>query len=171
MRAGWDQTWRDVASAVSRRSACSKRQVGAVVVARDNSQHWVGYNGPPARLTEAVEARWGVRTGTGCETYCPQATGALRPLVETETLTWPGCVAVHAEVNALIKSDPAGRAFGTVYVTAAPCWKCALAIANSGVITLVCPPWEDDRAELGHGVRTMFRMLGLVVNDREWETP
>lgn len=168
MRADWDQTWRDVAEAVSRRSACVKRQVGAVIVSADNTQHWVGYNGPPARLPEAIGARWAHRAGQGCSSYCPQAVSLQMPTEETVSLSWPGCVAVHAEVNALIKSDPSKRQGGVMYVTAAPCWKCALAIANSGVAVLVCPPWEDDRKELGHAVRTMFHMLSLTVNDKEW---
>ena len=167
-RSTWTQTWRDVATAVSRRSSCDKRQVGAIIVAKDNAQHWVGYNGPPARLPESMWSRWGVQQGRGCGFYCPQATGAQKLVSEPPSLSWPGCPAVHAEINALMKSDPAGREGGTAYVTAAPCWKCAVALANSGIAALVCPPWEDDRAELGHAVRTMFSMISLHVNDQEW---
>jgi deoxycytidylate deaminase len=76
-------------------------------------------------------------------------------------------VSVHAEVNALMQSHRDLRAGGTVYVTAAPCWKCLLAVCNSGARRLVCPPWEADRRELA---TACYRMLtNTQVKITHWE--
>lgn len=164
----WDQTWAAVADAIAARSHCSARQVGAVVVSEDNASHWVGYNGPPASLVESVKAALGLPDAKGCGFYCPQGQVASgRPLVRGGQLerdeSWSGCPSVHAEVNALMKSDPQRRSGGTAYTTAAPCWKCALAIANSGVRRLVSREWETDRIALRHDVRNMYEYLGMEI--------
>ena len=55
------------------------------------------------------------------------------------------CVAVHAEINALLFADRSAIEGGTLYVTAMPCWDCARAIANSGVSRVVFPvDWAED---------------------------
>lgn len=149
MRSTWDETWVAVASAVALRSDCSVRQVGALVASADNRDHWVGYNGPPG----GFQTPSGLAGQRGCENYCPQS--------QRESWGDPGasgapCVSIHAEVNALMQSDRSLRTGGTIYVTAAPCWKCALAVLNSGVARLVCPPWEQDRLELALRVNEMF---------------
>jgi dCMP deaminase len=158
MRPGWDRTWIAVAGAIAARSACSVRRVGAVVVTADNAAHWAGYNGPPAGLQEAVNETWDPRGSGACGFYCPQGSGRHGSFSEPHR--WFGCPSVHAEVNALMKSDPDRRRGGTVYVTAAPCWKCALAVANSGAARLVSPPWEADRQALAQDVRNLYELTG-----------
>lgn len=153
-RPDWDTTWMRVAADVARRSDCGVRRVGAVVVAPDNRDNWVGYNGPPAGFL----APQGPQDGLGCGNYCPQGREAAT-LGRWAPGKAPGptrCVSVHAEVNALMQSDRRLRSGGTVYVTAAPCWKCALAIANSGARRLVCPPWELERDELAMHVHRLL---------------
>lgn len=146
-RPTWDETWVAVASAIAARSRCEKRQVGCVLVSADNREHWVGYNGPPAGFWKPVE----LEGKPDCRFYCPQGASDRGTL----------CVSVHAEINALIQSSRRGREGGTAYVTAAPCWKCALALANSGVVQVVSPPYEADRAHEGEAVPRMFRMSGI----------
>ena len=146
MRAGWDETWQTVAGAIALRSACELRQVGAVVVSPGNDQHWVGYNGPPAPWRPARP--YGV--APLCSHYCPQAAlGA----------NW--CVSIHAEVNALMKSDPVQRRGGLFVVTAGPCWKCALAIANSGVARVSWPTYEPEREDLSIKVSVLMEQCGI----------
>lgn len=159
-RPGWDETWLAVASAIAGRSDCEPRQVGVVIVSPDNRDHWVGYNGPPAGYLESC----GIRRPNGCRNYCSQGAGASER--GSGLLEGLLCVAVHAEINALMQSDRALRAGGTVYSTAAPCWKCALAVANSGVSRLVCPPYEPERDALAdevikvmHASRVDFTIL------------
>lgn len=159
MRATWDETWVSVAGDVAGRSACNVRQVGAVIVSADNRDHWVGYNGPPGGFREPS----GLLAAGGCGNYCPQG------LAASQGAQGPPCVSIHAEVNALMQSDRRLREGGAVYVTAAPCWKCALAIANSGVSRLVCPRWEDGRRQLGREVRDAYRRTpGMTIDHEPW---
>lgn len=178
MRPSWDETWTAVASAIAARSLCEKRQVGAVVVSGDNRDQWVGYNGAPGGLRDDL----GSPESSRCSNYCPQ--GSCEPeRVPVGTLCSPDeewvygpdpsagqpCVAIHAEVNALMQSDRLLRTGGTIYVTAAPCLKCALAIANSGVRRLVCPDWEPERRGTATLVWDVFqRTPGMTIDLGPW---
>ena len=127
-RPTWDKTWMDTAAVVARRSKCSRRLVGAILV--DDHDRFVasGYNGPPA----------GMPSEGPCENWCQRAHAPGGP-------TYLNCVAVHAEINALLFADRSRMEGGTLYVTAMPCWDCTRAIANSGVSRVVFPvQWEDD---------------------------
>jgi deoxycytidylate deaminase len=74
------------------------------------------------------------------------------------------CTAVHAEMNALLHSSRAERAGGTLYVTGWPCWQCALAVANSGVATVVSvdPDLGPGRRQAGRAAEVL-RRSGLEV--------
>jgi dCMP deaminase len=167
-RPSWDETWMSVAASVALRSRCSVRRVGAVVVGPGNRDHWVGYNGPPAGLRLPPEPV-GQRAGQGCSNYCQQGeTAPDRDLwLVGAGSGQPPCVSVHAEVNALMQSHRDLRAGGTVYVTAAPCWKCALAVMNSGVARAVFPPYEQGRRALGLAVTDTARACGVGLET--WE--
>ena len=145
-RATWDETWASVADAVSLRSACAVRRVGCVIASADNRVHWVGYNGPPARLHPGLDDG----DGASCGLWCPQGGGI-----------GPACVSVHAEINALLQSDFSRRAGCVVYASQAPCWKCSLAIAASGAARLVTRPWEPIRASLAADVGDLMTDCGI----------
>lgn len=131
-----------VAQVIASRSVCVLRQVGAVVVSEDNRHQTVGYNGPPALFQSAHQDVLRARGDQPCTSYCPQS--SVSPGAD-QALLKPVCVSIHAEVNALMQSSRTLRLNGTLYVTAPPCWKCALAVINSGVARLVCPMWEAHR--------------------------
>jgi deoxycytidylate deaminase len=125
-----------------------------VVVSPDNRDQWVGYNGPPAGFQAPPETP----DRPGCSRYCRQGERASRIDLGLPVLAQDPevrCPSIHAEVNALMQSARDLRRGGTVYVTAAPCWKCALAVLNSGVGRLVCPPYEQPRLRLGADVEAM----------------
>jgi len=128
-RVSWDGLWMTVATAVSMRSLCVKRQVGAVVTDASHRVLGTGYNGPPA----------GLKINEPCDFWCPQGAGQA-----------DACLSLHAEINALLYTDRRLREGGTIYVSTAPCLKCSLAIANSGIGRLVCPPPDEhhDDAEV-----------------------
>lgn len=125
-RTDWGTTWMNVAEAVAKRSKCVRRQIGAVIVTSDNSQIWVGYNGPPAGWVPQF-----IPLGSTCEMWCPRAQQ------NDATVGYDNCITIHAEENALLKSDPTLRKGGTIYVTSFPCWVCAKSIANSGLVRVV----------------------------------
>lgn len=131
-RPGWDRTWLDSAAVFARRSLCVNSQVGAVAVSHDNRYSWHGYNGPPR----------GLRRDTPCSNWCPRASGK-----GSGTSDYSACASIHAEVNALLRSDASLLFGGTLYVTRAPCINCARVVANSGVHRVVWEKNDEDDLE------------------------
>lgn len=124
-RATWDDTWLGVARAVGGRSLCTRAQVGAVIVGRDQRILATGYNGPPRGFAHG---------DVGCSTgWCLRATAVD---VEPDA-DYRDCPSLHAEANAISVSDYSSRAQGTLYVTSHICFTCAKLIANSGIIRVV----------------------------------
>lgn len=150
MRATWDETWMKVADAMAARSKCTNRQVGAVVVDRDNRPVSVGYNGAPA----------GYETPTGsCADFCPRS----RVNNTFRGTDYGNCVSVHAEANALIFADRRDYVGGTIYVTNPCCWECAKIVANSGVARVVVRRGHVDAHADTDTPITFMRTCGLQV--------
>ena len=66
MRPRWSTVWMEVAWIVSRRSLCSRAQVGCVIVDEHNRVESVSYNGPAPKFHHG---------GKTCESWCPRAPG------------------------------------------------------------------------------------------------
>lgn len=130
MRHSWEQTWLDVAAAVSKRSRCLNRQVGAVIVDAHNRPISTGYNGPPAGYkppTPTVED-----PDYTCDTFCSR-----RNAKASDSRYGLTCPTVHAEANALLFADRKSFEGGKIYITDFPCEECAKLIANSGLSAVV----------------------------------
>ena len=124
VRSSWDTVWAEVAQAVSRRSACDRAQVGAVLV-KDNRVVSTGYNGPASGYP--------ADTGLGCLAWCQRA-------AETPGIAVGygyACPSIHAEANALLHASRRDTENATLYVTKSPCADCAKLISNSGVSHVV----------------------------------
>lgn len=119
-RPGWDQYFMGIAEAVSRRSDCIRDQVGAVVVGADKRVRSTGYNGAPSGRE-------------GCSS-CPRATSDVAP-----GSCYSNCIAIHAELNALLYCDRDDLPGSTLYVTRAPCYSCSKAIRAAGIVKTVYP--------------------------------
>lgn len=120
-RPSWDQYFMEMAEVAKKRSTCTRRQVGAVIV-KDNRIMTTGYNGVPAGMEH-------------CETR-----GCLRdqlavPSGERHEL----CRGLHAEQNAIIQAAHLGQSIagGTLYCTNHPCVICAKMILNAGIRRIV----------------------------------
>jgi dCMP deaminase len=99
----------EMARLISRRSYDPRHQVGVVVVTKDNTQVLsVGYNGNHAGGPNEVEST------------VPGESGML-----------------HAEINALLKTDYNNPKKKILYVTLSPCRMCAKAIINAGISEVV----------------------------------
>lgn len=111
-----DETMLEVARTLSLRGTCMKRQVGCVVTDFNDNILSTGYNGQP----------WG---HTHCDEYspCPAFIDPKLP-----------CIAIHAEVNALVKCPDLTKAH-MIYITEAPCLKCTLLIQNTKIVFIVYP--------------------------------
>lgn len=146
-RPSWDQTWLAIASTIALRSRCSRRQVGAVIVTRDNRVAAVSYNGPPrdAKLTGP------------CANWCPRMiTGDTGP-------GYVNCLSIHAEANALLRADWTAIQGGTIYVSSASCVNCAKLVANSGLSRLVHVVRPEDHYRDPDTVEETLRECGILV--------
>ena len=153
MRATWDQTWITVATAVSKRSQCVNRQVGAVIVDEGNRPIAVGYNGPPANMA----------TSGLCSGFCPRGGSQNR------TGSYENCVSVHAEANALLFADRRLFQAATIYVTNPCCWDCAKLIANSGISRVVMCSSAADKHASWDKVIDLFKECNIQVETNERE--
>ena len=117
-RPPWDEYFLSIAEVVATRSDCIRDQVGAVVVGEDKRIRSTGYNGAPSGMA-------------GCSS-CPRAVSDVAP-----GSCYSNCVAIHAELNALLFCDREDLPGATLYVTRGPCYGCLKAIRASGVAKVV----------------------------------
>lgn len=111
----------EIAKIVAKRSTCTRRQVGAVIV-KDNHILATGYNGVPKGFKHCDE--------TGClreELGVPEG--------ERHEL----CRGLHAEQNAIIQAAVFGISIrgATIYVTHFPCSVCAKMLVNAEIKEIV----------------------------------
>lgn len=127
-RPNWDEYFLDIAMAVSRRADCTRRQVG-VVITLGHRVVATGYNGGPAGGLSCLKGE------------CPrgQKSSEEMPGYTEGNHDYSNCVAIHAEINALLYADRSKIEGGTIWVTHKPCWDCSKAIANSGLTKVVWP--------------------------------
>lgn len=106
-RIGWNEYWFNIASIVSTRATCPRKQVGCVIVA-DNRILSTGYNGSEPGKPHCTEVGCDIRSN-----HCKRA--------------------VHAEINALkqylqtvrsIRMLKSGEGL-SMFCTLQPCRKCA----------------------------------------------
>lgn len=145
-RPDWDAYFMEIASLVSKRSTCLRRQVGAVIV-KDKNILSTGYNGAPSGITH-------------CE-----VTGCLR-----EKLNVPSgerhelCRGLHAEQNAIIQAAFHGTSIkdSTLYCTNLPCSICSKMLINAGIIKIIFKEGYMD--DLG---KEMIEESGIVLERLE----
>jgi dCMP deaminase len=118
-RPTWDEYFMDIAVAVSRRSDCIRRKVGAVIVSPDHRIVGTGYNGAPAGAP-------------GCDT-CPRRYAVDLPHGSSYDTGVGACVALHAEQNALIYTNRVDLPGATMYVTSEICAGCLKMASGAGI--------------------------------------
>ena len=119
-RPSWTDYFMNITELVAKRSTCTRRAVGAVLV-KDKQILATGYNGAPTGVSH-------------CED-----TGCLR-----EKLNIPSgerhelCRGVHAEQNAIVQAAYYGVSINgaTLFCTNLPCSICAKMLINSGIKTI-----------------------------------
>lgn len=123
----WDARFMAMAEMASEWSKDPRKQVGAVIVSPDCRHVSIGYNGLPSGFEDRV--------------------GDF--VMDRDT---KNRFTLHAEQNAIANAAQDVRTW-TLYVTAAPCLSCALAIHRAGITRLVTPPldeaslWHDEQKE------------------------
>ena len=127
-RVGKIRYYLDIADSVSKRSTCLRRQYGSVIVKNDEIIS-TGYNGAPRGMTDCLQKGSCVRE----KLNVPRGT------------MYEKCIAVHAEMNAIISASRRDMIGSTLYLSgrevktgelvkdATPCAMCLRAILNSGI--------------------------------------
>lgn len=144
-RPNWDTYWLSVASTIASRADCSRRQVGCVIV--DTRQRIVstGYNGgkpkgPSCLAGECPRGKHypqGDACACGDQWPCPNA---VPPGSSYDT--GPGaCIALHAEMNALLYAGRDKLEDATMYITHKPCDGCQKHIDATPIKTVL---WIED---------------------------
>lgn len=148
-RPSWDEVWSRIAATFGERSRCHRAQIGAVIVTTDNRLAAVGYAGPPSGLPT---------TKGDCRDWCPRAQpGAVL------SKSYDECATIHAEVNAIMRSDWHDRQGATVYVNGSTCQNCAKVVAGSGIARLVHVVNEGDAHRAPEKVEEYLRSCGIDV--------
>lgn len=116
-----DETLLELAFVWSKRATCCKLQVGCVIADINGHVLSSGYNGQPRGMYHCT-------INNPCPAY-----------YNTEL----SCVAIHAEINALIRCPDVEKAH-SIYVTTKPCAKCMLAIQNTAIKRIIYPNGRGD---------------------------
>lgn len=148
-RPSWDETWLSVAESISKRSRCSRAQIGAVIVSQNQRICATGYNGPASTWPHSGS----------CIDWCQRARGES----ELDSV-YDACPAIHAEANALMYVDRSSVLDGTVYITSAPCMQCAKLISNSGISRVVCTVRPEDEHRNPVAVFEYLRSCGIILD-------
>jgi dCMP deaminase len=128
-RPSWEAYFMDITRLVAKRTTCTRRGVGAVIV-KDKRILATGYNGAPSGIQ-----------------HCRQ-TGCLR-----EKLNVPSgerhelCRGIHAEQNAIIQAAFHGVSIkdAVLFCTNLPCSICAKMIINAGIKAIY---YQDGYADI-----------------------
>ena len=118
---------------LAKRSTCMRLQVGCVVVSADYGRvYGIGYNG----------------NASGLSNHCDDANN-------------PGnCGCLHAEDNALLKTNGGPSIKKIVFVTHAPCLYCAKRIINKGGVKKV---WYKESYRSASGLE-ILQLSGIKTN-------
>lgn len=117
----WDKYFNIFCNAVSTKSPCLSRQIGAILV-RDNTVISSGYNGPARHYPH-------------CKDVCPRHAQGYK---SGEGLHL--CPAAHAEANCVANAARIGASTigTTLYMNCIlPCKDCAIILVNAGIVEIV----------------------------------
>ena len=104
-----DQAYMEMASILGKRSTCIDKQVGCMLVSRDNVILATGYNGAPRGMSHCIDVGTCIKDMSGNVNLCRSA---------------------HAEQNALIQCIQPGL-IHTAYCTLSPCSTCVKLLMNT----------------------------------------
>lgn len=127
-----DTYYLKIAETVARRSTCLHRQYGAVIVNNDEIIS-TGYNGAPRGEANCCEA--------GC--YKDRCKVPITESAAKHGDQYGSCVAVHAEMNAIISAARKEMQGGTLYLAClddtkpTPCNICDRMIKNAGIARVI----------------------------------
>ena len=136
----------DIAETVLERSTCLKRHYGAVIV-KNNEIISTGYNGAPRGISNCIDNNKCTRES------CERGTG------------YENCIAVHAEMNAIISSKRSDMIGSSLYLVGKeidgnyvkngePCSICKKIIINAGIEKVII-----------RSIKNEYK----IINTKDWE--
>lgn len=131
-----EEMFAEIVQSVAKRSTCSRRRVGALIV-RDGRILSTGYNGAPSGLPHCLDAGCIIGPDGGC--------------IRTQ----------HAEANAIAYAARAGISTdgAQLYTTISPCLACAKVIINAGIMEVTSLIAYRD-----HSGIDLLQDAGVIVN-------
>jgi dCMP deaminase len=170
----WDGYLRDICIAVSYKSPCLSRKIGAILV-RDKSIVATGYNGPPRGVPhcghERIMKDENLRVELGKHSILPYSLSSECPrrlmgYISGEGLEW--CPAQHAEANCISNAARLGvSTIGTtLYMNCIiPCKDCFGKLINAGIVEIVV---DDATIYSNHSSR--YLIDNSVIKIREFRS-
>ena len=137
-RLSHDQYFIGLLALLAARSTCVRRRVGAIIVDVDHHILGTGYNGVPRHFPHCIDE---------------PCAGVNDPPGNTSR-----CMAVHAEVNAVLQCFRLDLAH-TLYVTCSPCFSCTKMLCNTKIQRIVCQERYSEDTEalfLQRGIRLVI---------------
>lgn len=131
-RPSWDEWGLILAEAVSTRADCTRRKVGAVLMRPDHTIVSTGYNGAPSKGGSCLNGE------------CPRGRKSYEDLPPESSYDRTGCIALHAEQNALFRASWDEMQGATLYITDAPCDGCKRMIAGTPIERVIWPERLDE---------------------------
>ncbi len=127
-RPTWNEYFLALAATAATRAACSRSQVGAVLVDSLNRVRSIGYNGTSSGEQHCTDG--GCPRGRLTYTECP-------PLG-----SYANCTGHHAERNAMDAIEREWMVGYRMYITREPCNDCSIAMNDEGIDKAVWPDGE-----------------------------
>lgn len=123
VRPKWDEYFMSLLEPLSKRSTCDRGRRASVIAGKNNTILATGYAGSPPGMP-----------------HCDEAGHMIKTVIHEDGTQSQHCMrTLHAEENAILQCAKDGvRLEGaTVYVTATPCYNCAMRIVRVGIKRVV----------------------------------
>lgn len=157
MRKSWDEHFLNIASEVASMGTCTRRQVGCVLVARNNKIISTGFNGVPPTWEHCRD---------NPNSDCPAKNAPSGTMLD-------GCHANHAEQNALLQCGSDDKLnVHTAYVTASPCVTCVKELLHTACCRVVFLEeyTQPEAKSLWTRTSVLIRTrAGVIADHRTWE--
>lgn len=135
IRPTWDQYFINMLPAIGARSTCDRGKCGAIIT-RDNTILSTGYAGAPTGFPHCDDIGHDFETIKKQEAYYNDVEQTLH----YKDINEMHCTrTIHAEMNAIYHAANIGVSLkgGTLYSTMFPCFRCAMAIVQVGIIEVI----------------------------------
>lgn len=136
-RPSWDEYGLALASAAATRADCTRRKVGAALMASDHSIVGTGYNGGRSKGLSCLKGE------------CPRGRLSHIQLPADSPYDTGGgkCVALHAEWNIMLRASWEQLNGSTLYITEEPCHICKNLIGGTNIARVMWPDGVWDRVD------------------------